>query len=1245
MQFKTIGESLDVINDINKTLDYSSLTKGMSANAGLIHNLKDATASYSTEAVKMALAQTTLDEKIIEGILSSKGLTGETLKMTTAEIAAKTATNGMAASQTGATGTTVGLTSAVKGLWTTLKANPLLLVIGGVTAGVTAAVTAWNIYKNHIEEVRQKTQEAADTFKDSSASVSDYTKRYEELQTALIKAKGNEEETYNIKKQLLELQTELNEKFGEEYGKIDLVTNAYEKQTEAIKNYNKEAANTFLNENRNGIETATKKMTNENVYSFSTNKIASDSETRKSLQDLVNSYSDKGLKFIERGSNVVQIHLTANPEDAYETLNEFSDDLRELARKLGDEHLFDQIFEGASDSMNKAKSIIDDYGEIYKQSLLADIASDDNKASVFNSAIEAVEAYNEAVLKSEDPYNDKNVAEKRENLEAIRGLMESDVATWGKYTSVISDVFGQANTKLLDFNTELTSNKDLMAEAQKLSGMSHLDLEGFDDSGTNESFNKLKESANSYELSVNELIDALVRLGIVTGEVKEIQNDQTIFSVSLETLNNQIDSIQSAYKTLTNSVDEYNQYGYLTADTLQALLSLDEEYLACLIDENGQLQINTTTYQALVSAKLADAEATAVQQAIEELGKVAVESKTAADVSSIGVIGEKAAALSSLSGSYSAVAASAAAAAQAEYLVAAYEDASGKNKEKANEIMSNLNTKLALIQNTSKNTSKSFGALSNHLNGFTKSSEKAKDVTDAFTKSMEKQKQALESQKDELEKQKQQYEDIISAINWFYDKQIKKQQEAIDNIEKQNELLNKQLHEYDGALNAIDRYYEKQQNALKDKIDALDKANDAKEKELALEKAQMALQEARSKKTKLIYSKGTGFTYQTDSKAIKDAEDNLENAQADKIKADLQAEIEKLQEYRDLWKEIPNIKQQAEEDSKMIELLGAEWESILLNGRIENLNSFKDQYIGIQDQINNNEQLIASYEEKIAYYEGLKEQWQQLTDKYKEDTYTQLLIGAFGNDFESVLLNGRTERWDKFANDYYNIQVKLKDITDKIESLAKRMEEYASRMESAANKAVSAVNNAVSAASKLNSISASPYQSATNHASKHGYASGFAKGGIVSNKDSGELDYIAKSIGEDHMVALKNGEAVIPENTVQNNSSLVKSLLEADGEEFTALFEDALNKGIVAEKNFDFIFNKMSPEDLPSVGNIINHKINLNDIPVNNPQHVVLNFNGDLSFPNIKSGNDAEMLIKELSTLSITAYQHSKKRN
>lgn len=1229
MQLKTIGESPDAVDAIKKVLDSNKdLGKGLS--------------DYSTEVVKMALSQTTLNENQIRGILVSKGLTGETLKMTTAEIAAKTATNGMAVAQTGATGTTVGLTNAVRGLWITLKANPLLLVIGAITA----AVTAWNMYKNHIEEVRQKAQEAADTFKDSSQSVEDYTKRYEELQTALAKARGNEEETYNIKKQLLELQTELNEKFGEEYGKIDLVTNAYKDQTEAIRNYNKEAANKFLNENYEGIKTATKKMTETKRYHLTTAAIAaSDSETRKSLQELVDSYSDKGLELIEDESNVIQIRLRANPEDAYKTINEFYNDLRKLAKELGNENLFDELFKDASDSINKSKSIIDDYGEIYKQSLLSEIASDDNKANVFNSAIEAVEEYNEAVSKSEDPYNDKNVAEKRANLEAIRGSMDSDVATWGKYSSVISDVFDQANTKLFDFNKELTTNKDLMAEAQKLSGLSDLDLKGFDDSGANESFNKLKEAANGCGVTVDELIDALIRLGIVTGEVKEIQNDQTVFSVSLETLNNQIDSIQSAYKTLTTSVDEYNQYGYLTADTLQSLLSLDEEYLACLIDENGQLQINANTYQALVNAKLADAEAAAVQQAIEELGKVTVESKTAADVASIGVIGEKATALSSLSGSYSAVAASAAAAAQAESLVAAYENASGNNKEKADEIMSNLNTKLTLIQNTSKNTSKSFGALSNHLNGFSKSSGKAKDSTDALTKSMEKQKKTLESQKDELEKQKQKYEDIISAINWFYDKQIEKQQDAIDNIEKQNDLLNKQLDEYDGVLNAIDRYYEKQQDALKDKIDALDKANDAKEKELALEKAQMALQEARSRKTKLIYSKGTGFTYQTDSKAIKDAEDNLENAQADKIKADLQAEIDKLQEYRDLWKEIPNIKQQAEEDSKMIELLGAEWESILLNGRIENINSFKDQYIGIQDQINNNEQLIASYEEKITYYEGLKEQWQQLTDKYKEDTYTQLLIGAFGNDFEDVLLNGRTERWDKFANDYYDIQVKLKDVTDQIEALTKRMEEYAAKMESSANRAVSAVKNAVNAASELNNISPAPYQSATNHASKHGYASGFAKGGIISDKDSSELDYIAKSLGEDHMVALRNGEAVIPEKTVKNNASLVKNLLDTDGEEFSRLFEDALSKGIVVEENFDFISNKISQEDIPPVRNIINLRNSLNDLQTHKPQQVILNFSGDLSFPNIKSGNDAEMLIKELSTLSTTAYQHSRKRN
>lgn len=337
------------------------------------------------------------------------------------------------------------------------------------------------------------------------------------------------------------------------------------------------------------------------------------------------------------------------------------------------------------------------------------------------------------------------------------------------------------------------------------------------------------------------------------------------------------------------------------------------------------------------------------------------------------------------------------------------------------------------------------------------SSKGASKSTDALTESMKKQKEALEKQKEALEEQKQYYEDVSEAVNWFYDKQIEKQEKFIDGLEKENELLEERLNDYDGALSAIDRYYEKQIEGLEKQKDALEGNNKEAEIAIELEKRQQELREARNRKSVNLYEKGKGFVYTTDSSAIRDAEENLADAQRQKEEYDIDAQIEKLKEYQKLWSEIPSVKEKAEEDSQMIALLGAEWESILLEGRIQNISSFKDQYIGLQQQIDNNEGLIASYEEKITYYESLKEQWDALTSRYEEDTYRQLLIGEFGNDYEDILLNGRTERWEQFADDYYNIQVELKDVTDQIEALAKRMEEYASKIESAANNAVNAI--------------------------------------------------------------------------------------------------------------------------------------------------------------------------------------------
>ena len=168
MQLKTVGESVNVANTINEAIKVNQqLGDGLFDNATLAYKLSEATASYSTEAVKAAIKQSTLNEEQIRAILTKKGLKGEILETITAELAEITATNGMSVAQKKATVSTLGLSDAFKGLWAIMKANPILFVAAGFTA-VMAGVNAYNKYQ---EELAEKTRTATVEVKNATDSI------------------------------------------------------------------------------------------------------------------------------------------------------------------------------------------------------------------------------------------------------------------------------------------------------------------------------------------------------------------------------------------------------------------------------------------------------------------------------------------------------------------------------------------------------------------------------------------------------------------------------------------------------------------------------------------------------------------------------------------------------------------------------------------------------------------------------------------------------------------------------------------------------------------------------------------------------------------------------------------------------------------------------------------------------------------------------------------------------------------
>lgn len=118
-------------------------------------------------------------------------------------------------------------------------------------------------------------------------------------------------------------------------------------------------------------------------------------------------------------------------------------------------------------------------------------------------------------------------------------------------------------------------------------------------------------------------VDVLVQLGIVSSssasKVDGLSESASAASDQLKEATDGLDKIQSAYSTLSDVVDEYNENGYLTVSTLTDLINLGPEYYDCLVDESGQLAINTENINTMADAYYEMAKAALYAQAIESL--------------------------------------------------------------------------------------------------------------------------------------------------------------------------------------------------------------------------------------------------------------------------------------------------------------------------------------------------------------------------------------------------------------------------------------------------------------------------------------------------------------------------------------------------------------------------------------------------------------------------------------------------
>ncbi len=152
------------------------------------------------------------------------------------------------------------------------------------------------------------------------------------------------------------------------------------------------------------------------------------------------------------------------------------------------------------------------------------------------------------------------------------------------------------------------------------------------------------EQAHAAQMSVEAYVDELVKLGIMTDNVVPKQDDLASSLLDIaKVANNDLEDAAEAFEALESAVSDYNDAGYITDDTLQAINDRLPGVLELLMDENGQLTDNAAAamgstdslikfIRAQLQAQL-EAARTNYQNLVNELNRV----KAAADGSAASI--------------------------------------------------------------------------------------------------------------------------------------------------------------------------------------------------------------------------------------------------------------------------------------------------------------------------------------------------------------------------------------------------------------------------------------------------------------------------------------------------------------------------------------------------------------------------------------------------------------------------------
>lgn len=431
---------------------------------------------------------------------------------------------------------------AMKGL--AMAGNMLLMY------GLTSVIEIIYDCATASDRLAESAAQMGSEFASTKSDIADYKTKIEELYTTINDNTSSYEDTYNARQELLKIQDEMIKKFGDEADAVGLVTDAINGQTDSLDTLTQKE----WQETVNAFNSDRGKSWKEKIANTFTNIVHGGNNFQRMIDEMENTkvtfhmvpmYGDDTYKEFSKklkkdfGADIARterddaITLSGDLDTIYKQLL----NIQSLAKGMG---IKDNYLKDLGDQADKVKSNLDKYQDMYSSHILYDKIFSDTKTlnnagktyeESFNEINKAYKKYQDTFATGDEEAKTKAKQSYAEIVQgAIEGLDENDnvIDYFNNMYPDLQEVVGGWEFEV-KFKAAIEDDgddfeKEVQEAASKFDTIEELkNIDKNPEVATDEqkeAYLQLKQYADNYNLSLDQLIDKLTQLGLIRSQSK-----------------------------------------------------------------------------------------------------------------------------------------------------------------------------------------------------------------------------------------------------------------------------------------------------------------------------------------------------------------------------------------------------------------------------------------------------------------------------------------------------------------------------------------------------------------------------------------------------------------------------------------------------------------------------------------------------------------------------------------------------